>query len=98
MASACTPPDSSAGERRIDHAVAFEPALPAEGFGYDIESEMGLAAGAMSGMAGMLMRFVLDAQAHWSESLAQLFRDHILRCHGLRSYGRSFSGGMPNRQ
>jgi hypothetical protein len=52
----------------------------------------------MSGMAGMLMRFVLDAQAHWSESLAQLFRDHILRCHGSRSYGRSFSGGVPNRQ
>ncbi len=50
-------------ECRIDHAVAFKPALPAEGFGYDIESEMGLAAGAVSGMAGVLMQLVLDAQA-----------------------------------
>ena len=48
---------------------------------------MGLAARAMSGMACMLMRFVLDAQALGSESLAQLFRDQI----AASPWSRSFS-------
>ena len=37
-------------ERRIDHAVPFEPALPAKGLRHDIHSEMDLAAGSMHGL------------------------------------------------
>ncbi len=77
----------------VDHAVTFEPALSAEGFRHNIKPVMGLAAGAVSGVAGMLMRFVLDAQALWSESLSQLFGNHI-----LGSHSRSFTGGRPNQQ
>ena len=80
-------------EGLVDHAVTFEPALSAEGFRHNIKPVMGLAAGAVSGVAGMLMRFVLDAQALWSESHSQLFGNHI-----LGSHSRSFTGGRPNRQ
>src|SRR5579863_2305753 len=73
-------------ERRVDHAVAFEPALPAEGIRHDIEPIMGFAAGAVSGVTGVLMRLVLDAQALRSESLAQLFGDHILCSHKPKPY------------
>jgi hypothetical protein len=72
-----------AGEGFIDHAVALDPALSPEGFRHDIKTEMSLAAGAMSGVAFMLIRFVLDAKALWCESVAQLFGDEILPSHGL---------------
>jgi hypothetical protein len=69
-------------ERRVDHAMAFEPALSAKGFRHNIESEMRLAAGPVSGMALMAMGFVLDMQAFGRESIAQLFRDEIACLHG----------------
>ena len=71
-----------AGERRIDHAMALDPALPAKGFRHDIESEMGLAAGPVAGVAFVPMRFILDMEALGHESVAQLFRDQIACVHG----------------
>ena len=40
-----------ARQRRIDHPVTFDPALPAEAVRHDIESEVGLSARPMPGMA-----------------------------------------------
>jgi hypothetical protein len=71
-------------KRRIDHAVAFEPALSAEGVRYDMKSEVGLAAGAVSGVALVVVGFVLDIEAFGGEGLAQLFRDEILRSHDVQ--------------
>ncbi len=42
-------------ERRINHAVALDPALPFEGGRYDMYSKMRLAARPMAGMALMQM-------------------------------------------
>jgi hypothetical protein len=65
------------GERGIDHAMAFDPALSAEGFRHDIESEMGLAAGSMAGVALVPVGFIFHVQTFRRESFAQLFRDEI---------------------
>jgi len=70
-----------ARQRCIDQSVAFEPALTAEGFRYDIESEMSRAARPVAGMAFVPMGFVLDAQTFGREGLAQLFGDKFLRSH-----------------
>jgi len=69
------------GECRIDHAVTFDTALSAERFRHDVEPEVRLAAGAVSGMALMTVRFVLDVKALRRESLAQLFGDDIVCLH-----------------
>jgi len=55
MASACTPPASSPRQRCINHAVAFDSALPFEGGRYDIDPEVRLAARPVAGMALMKM-------------------------------------------
>ena len=52
-----------AGQRLIDHAVTFDPALPAEGFRHDMDPEMGLAARPVSGVPDVLVRLVLDVEA-----------------------------------
>jgi hypothetical protein len=70
-----------AGERRVDHAMPFQPALSAESFRHDIESEVRLAAGPVSGVAFMAMGFIFDMQALGRESIAQLFRDEIACLH-----------------
>jgi hypothetical protein len=70
-----------AGKRRVDHAMAFEPALSAEGFRHDIESEMALAALPMSGMAFVQVGFILDMQAFGREGRDQLCRDDVLHRH-----------------
>src|SRR5271167_4835675 len=62
--------------------MALDPALPAKGFRHDIESEMGLAAGPVAGVAFVPMRFILDMEALGHESVAQLFRDQIACVHG----------------
>ena len=69
-------------QRRVDHAVALDPALSAEGFRHDIESEVGFAARPVSGVALVVMGFILDAQASRCESRRQLCRDDIVHCHG----------------
>jgi hypothetical protein len=78
-----------ARERRIDHAMALDPALPAKGFRHDIESEMSLAAGPVAGVAFVPMRFILDMEALGHESVAQLFRDQIACVHGKRMIPKS---------
>ena len=68
-------------QRRIDHTMPLEPALPAKGFRHDIESEMRLAAWPMPGVALVAVRFILDMKALGCESVAQLFRDQIACVH-----------------
>ena len=82
-----------AGEHRIDHTMALNPALSAKGFRHDIESEMSLAAWPVARMAFVAMRFILDMKAFGRESVAQLFRDQIASVHGkwLTQHPRSRS-------
>ena len=42
-------------ERRVNHAVALDPALPFEGRRYNIHPEMRLTAGSVAGVALMQM-------------------------------------------
>jgi hypothetical protein len=83
-------------ERRIYHAVPFEPALPAKGLRHDIHSEMGLAAGSMPGMAFVPVGLVFDAQALGRKSLAQFFHDEILRLHPA-ALAKPKQQGQPRR-
>ena len=69
-------------QRRVDHTVALDPALSTEGFRHDIETEMGFAARPVSGMALVVMGFILDAQALRRKSRRQLCRDDIAHGHG----------------
>ena len=55
IASACTEPCEFRRQRRIDHAVAFDPALPFERRRHNINPEMRLAARPVAGMALMQM-------------------------------------------
>jgi len=70
-----------ARQRRIDQAVTFEPALPAEGLRHDIHVEVRFAAGPMPGVTFVPVRFVLNAYILGRESFAQLFSDEILSSH-----------------
>lgn len=69
-------------QRRVDHAVALDAALSAKRFRHDIEPEMGFAAGPVSGMALVVMGFILDAQALRRESRRQFCRDDVVHDHG----------------
>ena len=73
-----------AHKRFINHAVAFEPALPAERLRHDIYPEMSLPALAMSSMPSVLVGFIHHIEARGSESLGQLLRDEVSSCHGVR--------------
>ena len=79
-------------KRLVNHAVALEPALPAEHLRHDIYPEMSLPALAMSGMPGVLVGFVHHLKARGSESLGQLLRDEIAPCHRVRIAGGAASG------
>jgi hypothetical protein len=68
-------------KRRINQAVALDPALPFEGVGHDINTEMRLAAGPMAGMALVQVRFVLNLEAFRCESFAQLIGDSLSDVH-----------------
>ena len=70
-----------ARQRRINHAMALDPALSAEGFRHDIESEMGFAARAVSSMALVVMGFILDTQALRRKRRSQLCRNNIVHSH-----------------
>jgi hypothetical protein len=72
-----------ARQRRVDHAVAVDPALSPEGFRHNINSVMGLSAGPVAGMTFVAMGFIFDAQALWSESLGQLLCDGVTGSHRL---------------
>src|SRR6516164_6492722 len=71
----------------VDHAVAFEPALPAERLRHNMHPEMSLPAPPMPGMSGVPVGFVHHVEARGSESLGQLLRDKITPCHGVRIAG-----------
>ena len=68
-------------QRRVDHAMALDPALPAERFRHNIKPEVGFSAGVVSGMPFMQMRFVFDAKAFWRESRCQFRRNNVLHSH-----------------
>jgi len=71
-------------KRFVDHAVAIEPALPAERLRHNIYPEMSLPALAMSSMPNVPVGFVHHVEARGSESVGQLLHDEIARCHGVR--------------
>jgi hypothetical protein len=62
--------------------MPLDPALPFEGWRHDIYTEVRLAAGPVSGMALMQMRFVFDLEAFRRESFAQLIYDSVPGVHG----------------
>jgi hypothetical protein len=66
----------------VDHAVALEPALPAERLRHDIYPEMSFPAFPMPSMSDVLVGFVHYLEARGDESLGQLLRDEITPCHG----------------
>ena len=79
-------------QRRIDHAVAFEPALPGKGGRYNIEAEMRLTAGPMPGVPLMQMGFVFDVQALRRESCKKLCGYDVLHSHSENSIVQARSG------
>ena len=82
-------------QRRVDHAVAFEPGLSSERLRYNIEAEVRLAAWAMSGMSFVQMGFVFDVQALRRESLDQLGRYDVLDSH---CQARSSQAGLDDNK
>ena len=63
------------GQNPVDHAMTFDPALPAERLRYDMNAEMSLAARPMPSMAFMAMRFILDIEALRRKRGGKLFGD-----------------------
>ena len=61
------------GERRVDHPVALDAALPLESLRHNINPEMRLPARPVACMALMLVRFIDNPQARRGESPSQLF-------------------------
>ena len=76
----------------VDHAVALEPALPAEHLRHNIHPEMSFPALPMPGMPGVLVGFIHHLEARGGESLGQLFRDEITPCHLLGITGSEPAG------
>ena len=68
-------------QRRVDHAVPFETALPRKGGRYNIESEMRLAARPVAGVPLMQTGFVFDMQAFRRKSRNELGRYDVLHSH-----------------
>ena len=75
------PAGELARQRRIDQAVALEPALPAEGLRHNIHAEVRLPAGPMPGVTFVPVGFIFDVEVFGRESFAQLFSDEILGSH-----------------
>ena len=69
------------GERGVDQAMPFDPALPGEGLSHDIDPEVALAARPMTRMPLMLVGFVDDPQGLGPESLGQLSCDEVMGSH-----------------
>jgi hypothetical protein len=80
------------GKRRIYHAMALDPGLTFERVSHNINSEVGLPAFPMSGMAFVLVRFILHLEALGRESLGQLIRDDIGGSHAARVKRRRRAG------
>lgn len=91
------------GERRIDHAVAFQPALSAKRLRYNIEAEVRLAAGPMPGVSLMQMGFVFDVQTFRRESRNEFGGYNVLHSHrqarsGQARLANNKSLGVPARR
>lgn len=71
-------------ERLMNHPMPLDTALPFERGGHDMNTEMAFPAGAMAGMAFMLVRLIQNFQAVGLESLSQSFSDQIRAFHGSR--------------
>jgi hypothetical protein len=84
-----------AGKRRVDHAVALKPALPLEHLGHDMNSEMRLLAGPMSGMPDMKVGFVGHFDAFGREGSGQLLGDLVLAGHALSHSDCHARASMP---
>ena len=82
---------------RIDHAVAFEPALPGKGRRYDIEAKVRLAARPMPGVPLVQTGFVFDMQALRRESCNKLGRYDVLHSHCEVSIGGPVQDGGRNK-
>jgi hypothetical protein len=82
----------------VDHAVALEPALPAERLSHDIYPEMRFPALAMPGVPGVLVGFVHYLEPRGVESPGQLFRDEITPGHGLDITGSEPAGQSTARK
>jgi len=70
------------GEGLVDHTVTGKPALAPERLSHDINSEMSLSAGPVSGVAFMAVGFVFHPQAFRRESLCQLLGNGVVDAHG----------------
>jgi len=70
-----------ARQRHIDHAVAFDPALPVEGFRHDIKTEMRFSARVVASVAFMQVRFIFDMQTLRRKSRRQFRRNNVLHAH-----------------
>jgi hypothetical protein len=66
-----------ARQRCIYHAVTLDAALPFEGLRHNIHAEVRLAARPVARVPLMKMGFVLDLEAFWKESFAQLICDNL---------------------
>src|SRR5262249_29120209 len=76
------------GDKRfVDHAVALEPALPAERLRHNIHPEMSLPALSMLSMPGVLVGFVRHGQARGGECLGQLLGNEIALCNHVAITG-----------
>ena len=71
------------GERRINQAMALQPALPGERLGHNIDAVMGLTFRPVSGMTCVQVRLVLDGEALRGESLGQLVGDDVGGAHAV---------------
>src|ERR1700674_497629 len=83
------------GGRRVDHAVALEPALPPERLRHDIQAEMALAARPVAGMAFVLVGFVDHPDAFRRESFGQLSCDEVGKSHWLGLKRPGLAGQWP---
>jgi hypothetical protein len=70
------------GKNLVDHAVTFDPALPTEGFRYDMNPEMTFTARPMPRMAFVAVRFILDIEALRCEGGAELVCNPGFNLHG----------------
>ena len=76
----------------VDHAMTFDPALSAERLRHDMNPEMTFAAGPVSCMALMAVRFVLHLEALRRQGGCELFGDPVFDLHENVRKGAPGSG------
>ena len=92
-----------AGQRCVNHAVAFEAGLSAERLRHNIKAEVRLAARPMPGMSLMQVGFVLDVQALRRESRNEFGCYDVVHSHRQAWSRREWIGdnkplGVPARR